>query len=143
MNGVEGIGNVYATPAGFGMLPPMSATTAAMETVVPIHCSAITETVLQKSSAMKSDSGLTYAVPVSRKRSRDVNSPLPSALPNHATTTNNRRGSFTFLGEDFSMHFQQQQLEIDRFIAQHVRKPNASDRLPLKSIVYFNECTVF
>ncbi|KAH6754737.1 hypothetical protein C2S53_020700 [Perilla frutescens var. hirtella] len=126
MNGVEGIGNAYATPAGFGMLPPLSGTTTATETVVPMYCSAITESLLAKTSAIKSDSGLTYAVPVSRKRSRsDAINPLASALPSgvhHPTTANNRCGSFTFLGEDFSFHFQQQQLEIDRFIAQHTEK---------------------
>lgn len=124
MNGVEAIGNAYATPAGFGMLPPLSGTTTATETVVPMYCSAITETVHAKSSAMKSDSGLTYAVPVSRKRSRDAVNPMASALPTgfHHPTANNRRGSFSFLGEDFSFHFQQQQLEIDRFIAQHTEK---------------------
>lgn len=124
MNGVEGIGNAYAAPAGFGMLPPLSGTTTATETIVPMYCSVITETVLAKTSAMKSDSGLTYAVPVSRKRSRDAVNPLASALPTgvHHPTAVNRRGSFTFLGEDFSSHFQQQQLEIDRFIAQHTEK---------------------
>lgn len=126
MNGVEGIGNAYAAPAGFGMLPPLSGTTTAVETMVPMYCSAMTETVLAKASAIKSDSGLTYAaVPVSRKRSRDaINPMMASSLPSggvHHHTENNRRGSLTFLGEDFSFHFQQQQLEIDRFIAQHVR----------------------
>ncbi|KAL1556071.1 RING-type E3 ubiquitin transferase [Salvia divinorum] len=113
MNGVEGIGNA---PAGFGMLPPLSGTgTAAAETMVPIYCS---------TSAIKSDSGLTYAaVPVSRKRSRDaINPMMASPLPSGVSHHHNRRGSITFLGEDFSCHFQQQQLEIDRFIAQHTEK---------------------
>ncbi|XP_057765298.1 probable BOI-related E3 ubiquitin-protein ligase 3 [Salvia miltiorrhiza] len=120
INGVEGIGNAYAAPAGFGMLPPLSGTTTATETMGPMYCSAITETVLAKTSAIKSDSGLTYAaVPVSRKRSRDaINPMMSSSLP----TANNRRGSLTFLGEDFSLHFQQQQLEMDRFITQHTEK---------------------
>ncbi|KAG6407340.1 hypothetical protein SASPL_130329 [Salvia splendens] len=123
LNGVEGIGNSFAPPAGFGMLPPLSGTTtAAMETMVPIYCSAIAETAGAKTSAIKSDSGLTYAaVPVSRKRSRDAINPL-MASPLPSGVANNRRGSMTFLGEDFSFHFQQQQLEIDRFIAQHTEK---------------------
>lgn len=124
MNSVEGIGNVYGNPMGYGVLPPLSGTSTATETVVPMYCSAITETVLAKTAAIKSDSGLTYAVPVSRKRSRDAINPLVSSLPScgQNPSANNRCGSFTFLGEDYSFHFQQQQLEIDRFIAQHVRK---------------------
>lgn len=130
MNGVEGIGNAYAAPAGFGMLPPLSGTTTATETMVPMYCSAMAETVLAKTMpAIKSDSGLTYAVPVSRKRSRDAVNPMAPSIPggvNHPAAQNNRRGSLTFLGEDFSFHFQQQQLEIDRFIAQHVRNRSFS-----------------
>ncbi|XP_047975597.1 probable BOI-related E3 ubiquitin-protein ligase 2 [Salvia hispanica] len=121
MNGVEGIGNAYAAPAGFGMLPPLSGT--AMETMVPIYCSAIAETAVPKTPAIKSDSGLTYAaVPVSRKRSRDAANPTMTGVSHHHHAAGNRCGSMTFLGEDFSFHFQQQQLEIDRFIAQHTEK---------------------
>lgn len=74
---------------------------------------------------MKADSGLTYAFPVSRKRSRDSTNPLisfPNAQilshtnNNHAT---NCGGFFTFLGEDISSQIHQQQLEIDRFVTQH------------------------
>ncbi|KAI3456704.1 hypothetical protein Pfo_013367 [Paulownia fortunei] len=124
MNSVEGIGNVYGTPMGYGVVAPLSGTTTATETVVPMYGSAITETVPAKPAAIKSDSGLTYAVPVSRKRSRDVINPLVSSLPGGVQnqSANNRCGSLTFLGEDFSFQFQQQQLEIDRFIAQHTEK---------------------
>lgn len=127
MNGMEGIGNAYATPATFGMLPPLlgtgTATATATETVLPIYCSAITDSIYAKTSAMKSDSGLTYTVPVSRKRSRSdaIHPALPSGV-HHPMASNNRCGSFTFLGEDFTFHFQHQQMEIDRFIAQHTEK---------------------
>lgn len=123
MNGFEALGNVYGTPIGYGVLPPFSGTTKAAETMIPTYGSALTEAALAKTAAMKSDSGLTYAVPVSRKRSRDAINPPVSSFPNgvHNPSVNNRCGSVTFLGEDLSLHFQQQQYEVDRFIAQHVR----------------------
>ncbi|KAL2245128.1 probable BOI-related E3 ubiquitin-protein ligase 2 [Sesamum indicum] len=124
MNSVEGIGNAYGAPMGYGLVAPLSGTTTATETVLPIYGSAMPETVAGKTAAIKSDSGLTYAVPISRKRPRDAINPLVSSLPSgvQSQSSNNRRGSFTFLGEDFSFQFQQQQLEIDRFIAQHTEK---------------------
>ncbi|GFP87550.1 probable boi-related E3 ubiquitin-protein ligase 3 [Phtheirospermum japonicum] len=118
MNGIEGIGNAYGAPMGYGVVAPLSGTTTATETLVPMYGSAITEAFPAKTAAIKSDSGLSYAVPVSRKRPRDA---INSSLQNDAVP-NNRGGSLTFLGEDFSFQFQQQQLEIDRFIAQHTEK---------------------
>ncbi|KAL6514015.1 hypothetical protein OROHE_019471 [Orobanche hederae] len=127
MNGIEGIGNVYGTPpVGYGVVAPLSGTTTATETLAPMYGSAMTNAVPAKKTAIKSDSGLSYAAPVSRKRFRDaINNPMVSSLPNVVVpdqSVNNRCGSFTFLGEDFSFLFQQQQLEIDRFIAQHAEK---------------------
>ncbi|KAK6149505.1 hypothetical protein DH2020_017030 [Rehmannia glutinosa] len=125
MNSIEGIGNVYGTPMRYGLVAPLSGTTTATEIVVPMYGSAITGTVPAKTTAIKSDSGLSYAVPVSRKRSRDAINPLvSSSFPNGVQnqSANNRCGSLTFLGEDFSFQFQHQQMEIDRFIAQHTEK---------------------
>ncbi|KAK4491833.1 hypothetical protein RD792_002610 [Penstemon davidsonii] len=128
MNGVEGNGNVFGSPIGYGVIAPSSGTTTATETLVPIYGSAITETSPTKTAAMKSDSGLTYAVPISRKRSREViNNPLllssfPCVVQNNEYATNRSGSSFTFLGEDISYQIQQQQMEIDRFIAQHTEK---------------------
>ncbi|KAK2991804.1 hypothetical protein RJ640_007634 [Escallonia rubra] len=70
------------------------------------------------------NSALTYDLPISRKRPRDQSAINPFVSfpctahqnPNH----HNRTGPFTFLGEDISLQIQQQQLEIDRFIAQHL-----------------------
>ncbi|PIN05502.1 putative E3 ubiquitin ligase [Handroanthus impetiginosus] len=121
MNTVEGNGNVYGGPMGYGVIAPLSGTTTATETMFPMYGSAAALTV----PAIKSDSGVTYAIPVSRKRSRDAINPLVSSLQSgvqNQSTVNNRCSSFTFLGEDLSLHFQQQQLEIDRFIAQHTEK---------------------
>uniref|UniRef100_A0A5B7B655 RING-type E3 ubiquitin transferase n=1 Tax=Davidia involucrata TaxID=16924 RepID=A0A5B7B655_DAVIN len=119
MSAIEGNPNIYNTPIQYGV-PVLSGTTA--ETLLPMYTSAITDSVPTK-TAMKADSGLTYTLPVSRKRSRDSINPFLS-LPNgqNLTHNNNRCGSFTFLGEDISLQIQQQQLEIDRSIAQHTEK---------------------
>ncbi|KAL0310869.1 UNVERIFIED_CONTAM: putative BOI-related E3 ubiquitin-protein ligase 3 [Sesamum angustifolium] len=123
MNGVEDNGNVYGTSMGYGLVAPLSGRSTAAEFVVPMYGSAITGTHAAKTAVMKADSGLTY-IPPSRKRSREaINFPLsssPTAVQNQCV--NNRCGSFTFLGEDITFQIQQQQLEIDRFIAQHTEK---------------------
>ncbi|KAK6154530.1 hypothetical protein DH2020_008778 [Rehmannia glutinosa] len=125
MNGVEGNGNVFGAPMGmgYGVVAPLSGTTTATETVVPMYGSGIAGTLPVKTAAMKCDSGLTY-VPVSRKRSREAINSLLSSSPSvfQNQSANSRCGTFTFLGEDISFQIQQQQLEIDRFIAQHTEK---------------------
>ncbi|KAG5546841.1 hypothetical protein RHGRI_018870 [Rhododendron griersonianum] len=114
MNGTENnVINAYNNLIGYG-LPPLSGTTT--ETLLPLYNT--------NNSAMKSDSGLSYPIPsVSRKRTRDSINPLLS-FPNGQiyNQSNNRCSSFTFLGEDVSLQIHQQQLEIDRFIAQHTVK---------------------
>lgn len=124
MNSMEGIGNVnmYGTPLGYGMVTPLSGTTTATENIVPMYNSATTDSIPAKTAPMKSESGLSYAV--SRKRSSDAMNPLLSSFPGvvQNQNANYRCGSFTFLGEDISFQIQQQQLEIDRFIAQQTEK---------------------
>ncbi|XP_075488468.1 LOW QUALITY PROTEIN: putative BOI-related E3 ubiquitin-protein ligase 2 [Primulina tabacum] len=125
MNGVEVNENVYGTPLAYGVMTPLSGMSAAMDPAVLVYGSAFTNTVTPKAVAMKSDSGITCAMPVSRKRSRDPVSPLLSTtftnvLPSQ--NANNRCGSFNFLGEDISSHIQQQQMEIDLIISQHTEK---------------------
>lgn len=59
---------------------------------------------------VKAESGLTYNIPVPRKRSRDW--------------MNSQQSVFdvsSLFGEELSLQMQQQQLEIDRFIAENVR----------------------
>lgn len=131
MSAMEGNLNIYNTlPPGYG-LPPLSGTTT--DTLpFPMYGSAVTDSIPAPKPAMKADSGLTYAFPVSRKRSRDSTNPLVSfpngQILNHSNTSNNHSsncgGFFTFLGEDISLQIQQQQLEIDRFLTQHVRIPH-------------------
>ncbi|KAK1440128.1 hypothetical protein QVD17_05953 [Tagetes erecta] len=77
-------------------------------------------------------SGLIETIPpvdlISRKRSRDLCSFDQSDLSFsngefvNQIQMNNRKGIFTFLGEDISMQIYQQQFEIDRFIHQHTEK---------------------
>lgn len=73
-------------------------------------------------TGLKADSGLTYSLPISRKRSRDSSSFDPTVLsfPNAQFVNQNQNATFTFLGHDISMQIYQQQLEIDRFIALQV-----------------------
>ncbi|XP_076912510.1 putative BOI-related E3 ubiquitin-protein ligase 3 [Bidens hawaiensis] len=69
-------------------------------------------------------------LPLSRKRSRDscpFDDPSVLSCPNnnqlvYKNEIINRNGIFTFLGQDISMQICQQQLEIDRFISQHMEK---------------------
>lgn len=108
MDGFEGLGTVYAAPVGYELVPPFSGT-AAVETVYGGAAM-----VPAKAAAVKSESGVSYAVPASRKRSRDVFNQMDSLVANQAVNN-----CFVFLGEDLSLHFVQQQLEIDRFITEH------------------------
>ncbi|CAK9174973.1 unnamed protein product [Ilex paraguariensis] len=118
MNILEANGNIYGTPIGFGV-PPLSGTTT--ETLPPMYGSVITDLVAAK-TPMKSDSGLTNTLPVSRKRSRDTINPMLSFPNGQNPNDNNRCSAFSFFGEDISLQIQQQQLDIDRFIAQHTEK---------------------
>ncbi|KAG9136542.1 hypothetical protein Leryth_014385 [Lithospermum erythrorhizon] len=112
--------------------------TAASEMMFPTYNSAMTtDFVPAKYGTMKAESGLTYAhLPVvSRKRSReDSNNSInmnqfvpfveaPENLSNCGINNNrSSAGSFTFLGEDFSSQIQQDQVEVDRYIAHHMEK---------------------
>lgn len=123
---VEGTGNLYPGQMGYRVVPgPLSGTTTATDALIPMYGSAMADSVAVK-VPMKSDSGLTYAIPASRKRSREAvisnHHPLmsfPPSLPNQQQT-DNRCGSFTFFGQDISYQIQQQQLEMDNFITEHV-----------------------
>ncbi|KAK9275682.1 hypothetical protein L1049_022949 [Liquidambar formosana] len=120
MNAIEGNGIMYNTQMGYGV--PISGTTTA-ETLLPMYSSAaaMADSIPTTKTAMKDDSGLTYTLPVSRKRSRDSINPLIS-VPTAYKDVNRCSGSFSFLGEDMSIQILQQQLDIDRFISQHMEK---------------------
>lgn len=94
---MDGNANVYGSPVGYGGVPLISGTTT--ESFVPVYGSGMTE------------SGLTCNFPVCRKRRRDEMNHHPLQSVN------------TFVGQDIWLQIQQQQqLEMDHFIAQHTEK---------------------
>lgn len=112
-----------STPLGFGIGNPLSA----------MYCSGFTDSINgfpANTPPLKAESGLTCSLPVSRKRARDCSDVNTFAVNNHSMNMNmnmnlnmnqiQRCGNYTFLGEDISMQIQQQQLEIDQFIAHQV-----------------------
>lgn len=115
MNLIEVNSNMYNSHMGYTV--PLSGTTTT-ETLLPAHSSVVIDSIPPK-GAMKSDSGLTYNIPISRKRSRDAINPFFSN-PNPQPHKN--CGFFSFLGEDISFQIQQQQFDIDRLVSQHMEK---------------------
>lgn len=114
---IEGNTNIYNKVFGLGV--PLSGTTTVTtaETLLPLYGSVIADSMPAKNPMMKAESGLTYNIPASRKRTRDsIN------LLSYQKDISNRCSPFSFLGEDLSLQIQQQQFEIDRFIAQHTEK---------------------
>lgn len=113
-----------ANGLGYGMAHPLSATTAAM------YCSGFTDSINHfpsNTAPLKAESGLTCSLPVSRKRARDSSeiNTLLSFVNSHNNMNRNQMehcGSYTFLGEDISLQIQQQQLEIDQYVAHHTEK---------------------
>lgn len=110
-------------PLGYGIGHPFSATTTAM------YCSGFTDSMNHfpaNTANLKSESGLTCSLPVSRKRARDSSdmNTLFSFVNSQNMNQNQmeRCGNYTFLGEDISLQIQQQQLEIDQFVAHHTEK---------------------
>lgn len=110
--------------------PPSSIKTAATEALILPPYNSITADSLPQKTAMNSDSGLTYNVPL-RKRSRDsrdysnsINYPFQNSYLAPSTVPQNNKScassSFSFLGEDISLQIQRQQLDIDQLIAQQV-----------------------
>ncbi|CAJ1962860.1 unnamed protein product [Sphenostylis stenocarpa] len=67
----------------------------------------------------KADSGLTYHLPLQRKRSRDFTTELTS-LPPHQKNKISPQPSF--LSQEILYQFQHQQSEIDRVLAHHTEK---------------------
>ncbi|KAI3675682.1 hypothetical protein L1987_85274 [Smallanthus sonchifolius] len=102
------------TPLGYGIGNPLAA----------MYCSGFTDSVNvfpANTAPLKAESGLTCSLPVSRKRTRDCSD--INALMSFVNMNQIQRcGAYTFLGEDISMQIQQQQLEIDQFIAHHTDK---------------------
>ncbi|XP_058722771.1 probable BOI-related E3 ubiquitin-protein ligase 3 [Vicia villosa] len=135
MNPVEtNVNNIYNN-MGYSyssVPPPSSIKTAATEALILPPYNSITADSLPQKTAMNSDSGLTYNVPL-RKRSRDsrdysnsINYPFQNSYLAPSTVPQNNKScassSFSFLGEDISLQIQRQQLDIDQLIAQQMEK---------------------
>ncbi|XP_071725752.1 BOI-related E3 ubiquitin-protein ligase 1-like [Rutidosis leptorrhynchoides] len=73
---------------------------------------------------LKAESGLTCSLPASRKRSRDSSdcNTLISLVDGQRQNQIQRSGNYTILGDDISLQIQQQQLEIDQYIAHHTER---------------------
>ncbi|GLU18004.1 hypothetical protein SLE2022_343270 [Rubroshorea leprosula] len=118
MNPIEANVGFYNTQMGYGA--PLSVAT---EALLPFYGSVVADSIPNKAAAIKSESTLTYNIPVSRKRPRDSFSPLLS-FPSLPLPQSNTKAStpFSFLGNDISLQIQQQQLDIDCLISQHMEK---------------------
>ncbi|XP_019456997.1 PREDICTED: probable BOI-related E3 ubiquitin-protein ligase 3 isoform X2 [Lupinus angustifolius] len=116
MNPIDTNINLYnTTQINYPSVLPLSGTTTTTENVFrPPY------------NTLKSDSSLTYNVPLSRKRSRENSNIINYPYSSYTTTTQNHKksncSSFSFLGEDLSLHFQQQQLDINNIIAERLEK---------------------
>lgn len=130
MNPIETNANIftnahYQSNMGLYGLPPAGVITA--DALLPSYNSPINDP--PKTAKKSSDSGLTYTVnptPYSRKRTRDSINPLLSYPISTTAQTMNKNCSslspFSFLGEDISLHLQQQQFDLDRLVSQHMEK---------------------
>ncbi|XP_058072026.1 probable BOI-related E3 ubiquitin-protein ligase 3 [Magnolia sinica] len=116
VNAIETNANYYNNQMGFNVPFPSA------QTLIPFYNSTIADSI-------PADSGLTCNLPAPRKNLREFN------INNNNGNSNGNNPflaisdqkechahPFSFLGEDLSLQIQQQQLEIDRFIAQHAAK---------------------
>lgn len=102
--------------------------------LLPAAYNSIMDNSFPQKNSMKSDSGLTYNVPLStkacntRENSTSINNfPFPSYPSSRTTATaavnkSCASSSFSFLGEDISLQIHQQQVDIDNLIAQRMEK---------------------
>ncbi|CAI9087992.1 OLC1v1022212C1 [Oldenlandia corymbosa var. corymbosa] len=120
------IPNLHLPPSMYGGSAPTSTTMVAADSM-PVKAP-----LMPMNS--ERDSGLTYSA-VPRKRPRYDDNPTAAAAdqqllsstfqfppPSHHHHRDTSGGSFTFLGQDMSFEIQQQQFEIDRFIAHQTVK---------------------
>ncbi|KAJ6297885.1 hypothetical protein OIU76_019072 [Salix suchowensis] len=118
MNPIEADTYLYNTQMGYGV--PLSGTTTTAETLLPMYNSSVITDSIPHKTQIKSESGLTYNLPAQRKRPRDSISPLLS-YPT-PVQSNKTRSPFSFFGQDLSFQIQQQQLDTDCLISQHMEK---------------------
>lgn len=113
MNPIEANSGFYNTQMGYG------------EALLPFYGSVVTDSIQNKAAAIQSESTLTYYnVPVLRKRPRESFNPLLSFHSSSPLSQSNTKASapLSFLGHDLSLQIQQQQLDVDRLISQHMDK---------------------
>ena len=100
------------------------------ESLLPLYASNICD----PNSMNKADSGLTYNIPVPRKRSRDSieeSNALPLPLPQKNKLSSHSQS--TFLDQDLLYHLHNHQSEIDHLISQHVSNHDHS----INSSIFF------
>ncbi|XP_071730313.1 probable BOI-related E3 ubiquitin-protein ligase 3 [Rutidosis leptorrhynchoides] len=113
--------HIYNTQLPYNTVYPLCGTTTPageIHTLLPMY-SDFTHSL--NPDPLKSDSGLTYSLPVSKKRSRDVASTCPYN-PYVNRIPLDRCNGFTFLGEDISSQIHQHEFEIDQFVSHHIEK---------------------
>ncbi|KAK7303512.1 hypothetical protein RJT34_14419 [Clitoria ternatea] len=99
---------------------------AQMDSVLPLPTSTMPESVLPFYQSNfcdpnKADSGLTYHIPLQRKRSRDFTAELTS-LPAQRKNKLSPHSSSFINNQDVFFQFQNHQSEIDRVLAHHTEK---------------------
>ncbi|KAE8680070.1 LOB domain-containing protein 12-like [Hibiscus syriacus] len=124
MNPIEANRNLYPAEMGYGF-----ATAAAAEGLLPFYNPLVNDQKAAAAAAMKSESSLTCnnVLPLPRKRSRDSINPIlsfPSLVQQPQGNIDNSKtcSPFSFLGHDISLHMEQQQLDIDHLIFQHMER---------------------
>lgn len=90
------------------------------QTMLPFYQAFDCNPISTKTSMDKADSGLTYNIPAPRKRQRDSINDLDAF--SLVFQKQKLSGFSSLLDQDIIFRLQQQQSEIDRYIAQHVSK---------------------
>ncbi|KZV29393.1 hypothetical protein F511_15925 [Dorcoceras hygrometricum] len=113
-------GSVYnAQPMGYSAIPFVATLPANKSYYQQPLCDSA-----QAKTSMNTDSGLTYNISATRKRSRDPANQMYSATPRFPVALKNDGASQypCFLGDDILPQIQQYQMEIDTIISQHTKR---------------------
>ncbi|XP_075497784.1 E3 ubiquitin-protein ligase BOI-like [Primulina tabacum] len=113
-------GSLYnSQPMGFSGIP-FSATLPTNNSFYP---QPVCDSAQAKTS-MNTDSGLTYNISTTRKRSRDPVNQMYSAAPRFTVAVKNDGASQfpSFFGDDIMPQIQQYQMDIDTIISQHTKR---------------------
>ncbi|KAK6268398.1 hypothetical protein QUC31_012558 [Theobroma cacao] len=116
----QGSGNIYNTQMD-SCVPLVDAMQEASQ-LFPLYQSLVCDPTSAKTSINKADSGLTYNIPVSAPRKRPRDSFINGFDSYPVSQKNKISGVSSVLDDDILSQIQQQQQEIDRFIAEHTEK---------------------